>query len=214
MAKPIKNDDSPQPHAPLKIIFLCGAPRTGKDTLAKLIFDAIGRCRIYKMTTPIDAMLQGTFELSSEAFQFYREKEKDTPQPLFNGLTPRQVMIRFSEEFMKPNLGSDIFGKLACMRLRSSVGNLQCVVISDSGFYAEILPIIQAYGAANCLQIVLHRKGCTFEGDSRSVWHDRRVCSIDIYNDHSMNRLQSVALFELVSRCGLALKPGFQYKLD
>ena len=70
---------------------------------------------------------------------------------------------------MKPTFGPQIFGVLACQRLKT-VAEHETIVITDSGFRAEAEPIVQMFGPKNCYKIEIYREGCDFVGDSRSYW--------------------------------------------
>jgi hypothetical protein len=44
------------------------------------------------------------------------------------------------------------------------------VVIADSGFRDEAVPLIERVGVDRCVQVRIHRHGCSFAGDTRGWW--------------------------------------------
>lgn len=76
-------------------------------------------------------------------------------------VSPRQWLIHVSENVVKPLLGKDFFGKQLAQSITSDL-----VVISDSGFESEIIPLLEAGHDVYVFRI--ERDGYTFEGDSRS----------------------------------------------
>lgn len=205
-------DDTPHivHKTPLKIVFINGPPRSGKDTLAGLLMRSIGRGRVYKFTTPMDIAIKSTFNIGHDTWLRMREADKDVRQPCFNHMTLREVMIDFSEQFMKPNFGPMIFGHLAVEHLRDAQGNSQAVFISDSGFVDEALPVAVYFGWNNCVQLILEREGCSFEGDSRSIWQHDKIKQIKISNNHTPRHLQTMATFELTRALKLVTVPKYE----
>lgn len=127
------------------LIFVNGKPRSGKDTVGKLILE---RCtgRIAKMTDPIDRAFKATFDLNHEAFTYLREELKDKATEVKPGLMPftlREWYIRFSEDFMKPLAGSGCFGAMAAESIWEDVRR-GVVVVTDCGFNSEVAAIMAA----------------------------------------------------------------------
>ncbi len=154
-----------------KIIFLNGPPRSGKDTAGGLIAREFG-ARLYKMSRPLKGALRELFNISTSTAMNTLEAHKDERVvDMFMSaggdiLSWREVQISLSEEWIKPTFGQDILGRLALRNLSGLTGT-DYTVFTDTGFRAECIPIIDAYGADNCLLIHLGRKDCSFDGDSR-----------------------------------------------
>jgi hypothetical protein len=72
----------------------------------------------------------------------------------------------------------DLIG--ACLEADEEVGY---VAIPDSGFYCELPPLVEAFGAESIIMIRLHRKGKDFSLDSRSYVDpsDLGILSFDYY---------------------------------
>lgn len=163
------------------IILLNGPPRVGKDTIGQSLcgmfgqdFHAVAR----KMSKVLKESTHGYYHLVDESgkplpFDHY-EDLKDIPLPEFDGKSPREAYIHYSEDIMKPSRGPDIFGKLLLKELEQDEvaakeqGKRLMVILTDSGFVEEILPLSDKYGAHSLLLFRLYRKGTGFAGDSRS----------------------------------------------
>jgi hypothetical protein len=149
-----------------KIIVMNSAPNTGKDTAADYIAEKYQaqHLRFKDGLYKVAAMVAGVNAKDLKYIATEREL-KEVPNPYFivNGkaVSPRQWLIHCSENVVKPLLGKDFFGKQLAQSITSDL-----VVISDSGFESEIVPLLQA-GHYICV-IRIERDGYTFEGDSRS----------------------------------------------
>lgn len=162
------------------IILLNGPPRSGKDTIAREI-ERIGEDEMrgvvhcLKFAQPLKVAAHAALNLMSDggdaplpADAF--EDDKDRPLQAFFGLSPRQFYIQFSEVWMKPLFGHDIYGGLAARtvsRIDAIKTNRLCV-FSDSGFASEARVLIEKFGPDRILLVRLHRPGTSFAGDSRS----------------------------------------------
>lgn len=166
----------------VKIVFVNGPPRSGKDTIGMVIAKESPRVvRVCKFATELKERVHAAYRLfdkrtrkpiAAEAL----ESIKDHPQPFFMGRTPREVWIAFSEAFMKPLHGKDVFGRLLLSRLQyelacedglSAEKQTEAIVITDSGFQEEAAVIVRHFGADSCRLIRVHRHGHDFAGDSR-----------------------------------------------
>lgn len=149
-----------------KIILLNGPPHCGKDEAARLMASCMGT-HDYKMSRPMKHQLFELFGFTTDKIKWI-EANKDIPIAFFNGMTWRQVQIEFSEDFMKPRFGDDIFGKIAVLNVNNIMHPY--ITISDSGFRDEAVPIIKSVGNKNVLLVRIIRPGTSFDGDSRSYW--------------------------------------------
>jgi hypothetical protein len=169
-----------------RVVFFNGPPRSGKDTAAQRLAHAYSPrgAKLDRFALPIKGAFSGTFRVYQDEFGNHPEYEdiREEIMPA-TGVTYRQWLIDFSEKFMKPLYGSDIFGRLFVDRL--STYNESVVFVPDSGFQSEIEPVIDALGPENILLVRIHRPGFDFSGDSRSYIYDVHpdVREIDIVND-------------------------------
>ncbi|EFW1287500.1 hypothetical protein F3F02_09775 [Shigella flexneri] len=101
-----------------------------------------------------------------EFIDLYNDREqKEKPQAILQGKSPRQFMIWISEEVMKPAFGEQYFGNRMVEQVHEMYRDL-AVVISDGGFPEEINPLVKAGHEVHICR--LHREGFTFDGDSRN----------------------------------------------
>lgn len=151
------------------IIFLNAPKLAGKDTIAKALND-LTNCNIMSFKEPMFKIAAAMTGLSLATFmKYYEDREmKENPCDAFMGLSGRNLLIKISEEFCKPNFGEEYFGKVAVKKMNSRDFYRTGYVFSDSGFYSEIVPIAEMYGASNCFVVQFVRQGSeSFEGDSR-----------------------------------------------
>jgi hypothetical protein len=135
------------------------------------------------MSQPIKDAIRAMFNMT-DAQQQYCEEHKDSRLPYLFDCTYREAQIAFSEHFAKELFGVTVFGRLAARRIANSVSRM--FVCSDSGFVQEAHPLVQQVGAENVLVIRLHRRGCTFDGDSRSYITIAGATNIDLDNHGSL----------------------------
>lgn len=167
---------------PVKIVFVNGPPRAGKDTVGEILCrHGAGRRLIQKFAFEVKERTHAAFRIVDETGRpvphDYFEQQKEVPLDCFLGLTPRQAYIAFSEQFMKPIFGEKIFGSLLAKRLELTLLAAQqkkgfrhvpdAFTITDSGFMPEALPIVEMFDPEHCTLIRVHRRGCDFSNDSR-----------------------------------------------
>jgi hypothetical protein len=175
------------------IILLNGPPGCGKDTIAKIIKKKI-ESKDYKMAKPIKDAFSALFGIQGQLLHELIEERKDEAFFTANAnITPREVLIKLSEEFMKPMFGDDCFGQVAINNLGKIAW--KHLTISDSGFNAEIPPICEAFGYDKVKAILIERLG--YEWDSR----ERLDCdTIGIEGTWLMNHYDLELLDAQVSR--------------
>ena len=145
-----------------KIILFNAPPKSGKDLFGLKLAAYLG-ADVKTFKHPLKemaAVLTGTYDLW---FTDDYDKLKDTKMDECYGLTPREMLIKISEDMVKPQFGNDFFGQNLGRRITEDV-----TIITDSGFQEELTPLVNKFGAENILIYQLHRPGYTFKGDSRS----------------------------------------------
>jgi hypothetical protein len=153
------------PTIPTTTIIFNGPPSTGKDMVVNKLHDHFGEGIIarHQFKKQLFVATCDHYNLRMNDFMScYSEKEKNNPRESLGGLSPRQAMIKVSEDILKPLYGEDYFGQMAAQEIAENRVNL----FSDGGFLEEIKPIDIV--SDNLLIVQLYRKGCTFENDSRS----------------------------------------------
>lgn len=154
----------------MPVILLNGPPRSGKDTIGKMLKSDLPRPVLRKFADEIRWFMESCFNVYMDTV------EKDEPHPALFGRTPREVAIAYSEKFCKPLFGVDYFGKESLHGLHSG----EWYVFTDSGFSHEAAVIAERHP---CLQVRLYREGKTFQGDSRSWWEHPKIGHIDFHNN-------------------------------
>ena len=156
-------------------VIMNGPPNSGKDTLAFMLEEygfvkMAFKDQLYIETAKYFGVnLQELIRRASDRVlkeQPWKELEY-TISPHYDESfyrTPRQALILTSENYIKPNQGDDYFGLAAVEACKKRVATM--AVFSDGGFASEIKPLADAY--KHVVIFRLHRKGCSFEGDSRS----------------------------------------------
>lgn len=148
-----------------RYVLINGAPRSGKDTIAKWFFNTHPK-RVFfeRFSMPhklaFAAMMDQHINLWGEVDHF--EDIKDEIIPTL-GISFRRWQIDFSEKFMKPLSGENVFGRMLHARTRNFPPST-IVVIPDCGFQIEV----DTLRDEDCLLIRVERNGCDFSSDSRS----------------------------------------------
>lgn len=172
-----------------KFILLNGPPRSGKDTAAGIILNILARADLTayedKLSAPIKEAFAAVVGADVNGFNVVGyENRKEEVLDIF-GVSFRQWQIDFSEKFMKPLYGRDIFGVLLLERAKLEAHTDYCVV-SDCGFEVEAA----ALAKEDFIIIQFHRPGCTFEGDSRE-WVEVPGKTFYVKNDGSLAELET-----------------------
>lgn len=144
-----------------RFILINGAPRAGKDTIGKYIFHTYGNVLFERFSRPHkEAFAALTDSEINEFFEVEGYEERKSERIPWLGASFRQWQIDFSETFMKPRYGNDIFGR---MMVRRTCWD-HTFVVPDCGFQIEV-DCLRDY---DCILIQVARKGCTFVDDSRN----------------------------------------------
>ena len=188
----------------MKIYLMNGPPRSGKDTAGQLLARMLDNSTVLKFAEPLKmathaamAMLTGGPNLK---FCEGYDDCKDIPSPDFMGLTPRAAYIAMSEQYIKPLLGKQFFGLHLAERIKKlQEQGTEHVIITDSGFYEELEPLINEFGADACIIVQLLRLDSHFEGDSRGWLESEGVRTELIGNDDDIASLR-VSVAELIGK--------------
>jgi len=186
------------------IILLNGPPRSGKDTVAKMMINATASMREYKMSMPLKKTIAVLYGLSSEHHKLI-EEHKDESTTLLFGETYRNIQIAISESLMKPIHGPDVLGHLAVKHMRQVMS--KHIVISDTGFLEEVKPLIKEYGLDNICAVQLKRPDHSYDGDSRGdlAFDSLGITWTVLDNRHDLDMLE-VQVQRLLSKWGLIIR--------
>lgn len=148
-----------------RLILINGAPYSGKDTIARHFYHRYhGPTALERFSRPIKHAFAGMMNHTVNSFDevFFFEKNKEKKIPTFN-VSYRQWQMDFSEKFMKPLYGDDIFGRLLLTRI-AEMATFRTVIIPDCGFQIEVDSIPDEYPT---LLLRVQRSGFDFSDDSR-----------------------------------------------
>lgn len=196
-------------------ILFNGPPRSGKDTAAlaaKKLFD--GNPKLHpiweKFSRPLKFAFAGMMNTPIDIYGNCKVYEPIKEQLIPSlGVSYRQWQIDFSEKFMKPLYGQDIFVSLLLQRQHKLLANPRFVcLISDCGFQVEADVLGQQYYNNPILLITIRREGCTFEGDSREwVQPVQNMKQITLHNNGSKEAFEA-AVVETIEEWMNAQKPS------
>lgn len=186
----------------MRVVLLNGPPRAGKDHTGGLIVDRLVRrhgmaphqVQVHKFAKILKERTHAAYGMSAPWDAF--EDCKDVPLASFLGLTPRDAYIAFSERYMKPLHGEDVFGRFLASELSLAAQGgrpLETAVITDSGFRPEAAALLHelCIDPADVLLVRVHDPrrryaiGECFDGDSRSFIDIPGVATTDLVNDRS-----------------------------
>ncbi|ARB11245.1 hypothetical protein [Marinomonas phage CPP1m] len=166
-------------------VLILNAPAgAGKDTIADILSEEFGyhqdqfKKPMFDMAIAMSGMTETAF------MQAYNNRdEKEAKQSHLGGLSYRELMIKISEEFVKPLLGKDSFGSLASARCRNrdyeAIWGGVNIIFSDGGFIEETDKLHKDGHSVTVCR--LHRDGYSFEGDSRDYIYPALYESFDIH---------------------------------
>lgn len=186
----------------MRAILLNGPPRSGKDSAATALFQNVSSLENWyffheKMSFPNKAAFAGMMHVSFDEEDFNVDYYEDHKEEIVFELdiSFRQFQIDFSESFMKPKYGIDIFGRLLLGRIFRNCNKdneADVFVISDCGFQAEVNTLIKSGVFRDVLLIRCHRPGFDFSSDSRSYVsaNGYNIAQLDATNDGSLSDWQ------------------------
>ena len=187
-----------------KVVIFNGPPDSGKDEAARYCTQVIrktGKSAWHKeFKTKLFELTFAVYGVSEETFfSMYTRELKEVPSPMFGGISPRQALIKVSEQMIKPVFGSDYFGICAAKDLKDGYS-----FFSDGGFVDEVYPIIDT--ADEVVVVKIQREGRDYTGDSRGYldegkFHDFpnvRFVYIENNSTLEMFHLKLDALLEIV----------------
>lgn len=171
------------------VVILNGPPSSGKDTIADLLVDRLGKdCHHLRFKTSLYKIVQAIHGISDKRLEELK-LIKEYPQKDLGMFSFREVLIHVSENIIKPNYGINYFGVTAAKSLKFGLN-----IFSDGGFIDEVDEITNKVGTSNVLLIRLHRKGTNYNIDSRSYLYPTNIASVDLHNDGTIEDTLEIVL--------------------
>jgi hypothetical protein len=168
------------------IILLHGPPQCGKDTAKKIIDDAVlTKMGYYRFGQPMKDFLKYVLKVPPATLKLMLEEEKDIPNEMLNGWTPRWVQTEIFM-FMSGLFGPEILGTIAADAIADMPYSR---FIIDAGREIEVAQLTKTYGNKLVKAISITRPGCSFEGDSREDINFERlgIECITIHNQYDLD---------------------------
>lgn len=181
----------------MNFLLFNGPPRSGKDTAALAAWDYLTETPRWNKYSPVwekfsfpnkrafAGQMNGFIDNWGNVEDYEDKKGEDIP---ILGVSYRQWQIDYSEKFMKPMYGEDIFGRLLLKRCLdfTTKPNTPIFIVSDCGFQVEV----EALRGHNVCLFSMLRHGTSFEGDSRQ-WVEPLTdwYHYEIKNDYSLGDL-------------------------
>jgi hypothetical protein len=186
----------------MRIILLNGPPSSGKDTaaraLASYLLDAQTEYSVLRMSHPTKRAFAGVVNARIDEWGNVEnwEDQKDMPSELLGGKSYRQWQIEFSEKFMKPLYGEDIFGRLFAHSLEQLPEDWNgYILVPDCGFEIEAETLASLLPAAHKLIVRCHRPGYDFKNDCRSYLYPASIpLQLDLYNGSDLKAWEGTVL--------------------
>lgn len=176
----------------MKLILFNGPPSSGKDVASRITQSAINHyseldCRLHKFAAPIKRAVAAFLDLADNDKRSLMETElKDARYEWLFDKTMRELLISFSEDWVKPHLGDDAFGALAYRHILSQQNKTDVIVFSDSGFQSEFDYLYERHLASDIYVIRLYRDGCSYANDSRDYIDHRQAQHYTIINNSTL----------------------------
>lgn len=182
-------------------IFVTG--NSGKDTAATSCLFAVGSfssgsCEIRPFKEKLFRLTCEMYSIPYDTFtgEMYTRENKEKPYQSLGWLSPREALIKVSEEIMKPAFGEDYFGKALAADISEYV-----TLVPDSGFMDELVPVVESVGPKNVLVVKIHKNGCNFNNDSRSYLDEEKLKEMGVFVEWLENKEGSQLEFEEEVSC-------------
>lgn len=145
------------PHTIPLLFLLSGLPRTGKNR-AGVILSTHFNGDHFALSDILKIETHKHYGLAEDLSIFHFEDTKDVPNDLFDGLTPREAYINFSEKIIKPKFGKPYLGERVLPRVTRNKRKMIPSIISGVGFVDEVMPLIECVGPAKTIHITITRE--------------------------------------------------------
>lgn len=147
------------------VVVFNGPPHSGKDTLANCLHQRLRKAGISSrrkaLSLPMRLVVYELLGISDRYNEEHYAANKDEVQ--WTGKTIRQMMIKLSEEWVKPAYGKQFWTDRAFQAKDSA----QVLIFSDGGFREEIDRMLDLVGEENLLLVQIERLGTDWSKDSR-----------------------------------------------
>lgn len=185
----------------MNIILFNGPPGCGKDTAAHAVYldreYADGDTWWDRFSAPHKHAFAAITDTELDEFlnNLCYEPIKEGALEFLFGKSYRNWQQDFSEKFMKPLYGDDIFAKLFVIRAEAYARDPDTILIPDAGFSIEATTVRALMPRARILLLRIHRPGCDFSNDTREyITVPGANTVLDIQNDRSKEEFEAAVL--------------------
>lgn len=158
----------------MKIIITNGPPFCGKDTIVNELLKIIpGSVRyMFKDTLYTEVCKRYNVTLEEALPLFMADKSvKDSGHPMFNGKSPRGVLIYESEDVIKPMYGPTGVAIITANNIKERYPDWRNMtfIFPDGGFNNEIKCLMEEFEIerSDIYILRIRRDGCSYLNDSR-----------------------------------------------
>lgn len=175
------------------IVGFNGPPRSGKDTMARMLAEHLDSktnlpVREVSLSMPLRRIAYAMVNFIGETDGPDYERFKVTHFPQFDR-AGRHLMIDVSESFLKPTYGQQV---MADLLIEDLVGFDGIVLIRDMGFQVELDTLAKLIGFHQVYAVRVSREGCDFGNDSR-FWVQHPF-SANVRNNGTLDDLRTEAV--------------------
>ncbi|MYE36920.1 MAG: hypothetical protein F4X24_05050 [Rhodobacteraceae bacterium] len=139
-----------------QLFLISGLPRTGKNRAGAILSNHFNGDH-FALSDILKKETHKYYGLSEDLSIFHFENNKDIPNEAFDGLTPREAYINYSETIIKPKFGKSHLGELVLKRVMNNKNQRKPSIISGVGFIEEVLPLIKCVGPEHTIHLIITR---------------------------------------------------------
>lgn len=181
-----------------KCVFLRGRTGSGKSTVANYLKQEYpNHVEVFEFTKPVRMAICNLAGLPYNKDWF--NKIKDIRSRLFYGHTPRELLIKLTEEFTKPKFGDRFLGELVLREIcENGLDQDKILVFEDNRFIQEQIPLVHYFGIKNCIQLNL-----TYPGKGKNQEND--IGNFNILLGMEFGTFTADSADELIKACCIYL---------
>lgn len=200
----------------MKIIFISARARTGKNTLADMIYDYETQkrknCAFLHFSRPLKQALNA-FYGDPHLHWNHWDNNRNDPQEFFQGKSFREAIMDFAENIVKPKFGKDFYARLFNANVNQQLfENLQgdivnykhtnlinTLIVPDLG-YPEELPYVNKISFSCEIKIfLLSRKAAEGELDNRHIFNKKDLNDYFERNRPPQHAIPSPQIFNIAN---------------
>lgn len=170
----------------ITLVLLNGPKSSGKDYMTQYMLKQHVQLNLIHPAAPSRDHIENLLGMKLTEEQY--NLRKDLPDPKLGGHSIREEMINYSENYMKPRFGKEVFSKIMYAKMQACMNNVPFICTSI-GFLEEVkffYDLLLEGQIDNLILFRVYRLGTTFYGDSRYyvIPEDMPLLTVvDLHND-------------------------------